>query len=73
LCKGCELCVEVCPKAALEMSEERNASGYHPAVLVHPDKCNGCALCAEMCPESAIIVYRRTKAHATTATTTEGE
>ena len=63
-CKGCELCVKFCPCDALEMSERRNASGFHPAVLAHPELCTGCALCAEMCPETAIEVYRRKKARA---------
>ncbi|MCA9251171.1 MAG: ferredoxin family protein [Phycisphaerae bacterium] len=61
ICKGCELCVQFCPKHALEMSEERNAAGYHPAVLAHPELCNGCAMCAQMCPETGIEIYRRQK------------
>lgn len=60
-CKGCELCVAFCPQLALAMSEDRNASGYHPAYLQHPDQCNGCALCAEMCPEICMTIYRKRK------------
>jgi len=60
-CKGCELCLQFCPKNALGMSSGRNVAGYHAAVLRDPDACNGCALCAEMCPEAAITVYRRMK------------
>lgn len=71
-CKGCELCVRFCPKDALAMSTERNASGYHPAILVHPDACNGCGLCAEMCPETGITIYRRKKERARQATIGEG-
>jgi len=64
LCKGCELCVKFCPKHALEMSADRNAAGFHPAVLAHPELCNGCAICAEMCPETGIEIYRKVKQRA---------
>lgn len=60
-CKGCGLCVEFCPRHLLELSEELNAAGYHPAIMHDGAKCTSCALCAEMCPESAIRVYRRKK------------
>jgi 2-oxoglutarate ferredoxin oxidoreductase subunit delta len=64
VCKGCELCVKFCPRGALEMAETRNAAGFHPAYLAHPELCTGCAVCAEMCPEAGITVYRRQKARA---------
>ncbi len=67
LCKGCGLCVKFCPKKALEISDVRNSSGYHPACLARPDDCIACAICAEMCPEVAITIYRRQKAHANKA------
>ena len=67
VCKGCELCVKFCPQHALEMSEGRNATGYHPAQLSHPELCNGCGICAQMCPETGIMIYRRQKARASEA------
>lgn len=58
-CKGCELCVSVCPRDSLRMSEGFNAKGYRPAVWVNADgACTGCALCALVCPDTAIAVYR---------------
>lgn len=66
-CKGCELCLQFCPKNALGMSSWRNVAGYHAAILSDPDACNGCALCAEMCPETAITIYRKAKVSRTTA------
>ncbi len=60
-CKGCELCLEYCPKQCLALHEELNAIGYHPAYLAKPDECIGCAMCADMCPETVITVYRRVK------------
>lgn len=58
-CKGCALCVPVCPQGVIQMADGFNAKGYHPAELVDPEgKCTGCMLCAVMCPEAAITVYR---------------
>ena len=58
-CKGCGLCVEFCPRLLLELSEELNAIGYHPAHLKNPEQCTACALCAQMCPETGISVFRK--------------
>ena len=30
-CKGCELCISVCPKKILGLSEAPNVKGYRPA------------------------------------------
>jgi 2-oxoglutarate ferredoxin oxidoreductase subunit delta len=55
-CKGCEICVDVCPVDVLVMSEERNAKGYHFPLLM--DGCISCQICAEMCPDFVFEVYR---------------
>ncbi len=31
LCKGCKLCIDVCPKSVIAISDELNSSSYHPA------------------------------------------
>ena len=60
-CKGCELCVEVCPKKIIKIDESVTTSkGYHPAHLTD-DGCTGCAVCALVCPEAAITVFREKK------------
>lgn len=38
-CKGCELCVSVCPKHILALDSAANAKGYRPAVCVDPAAC----------------------------------
>jgi 2-oxoglutarate ferredoxin oxidoreductase subunit delta len=38
-CKGCGLCVRVCPRHALEQIAGINSRGFHPASLVCPDAC----------------------------------
>jgi 2-oxoglutarate ferredoxin oxidoreductase subunit delta len=57
-CKGCGLCISVCPQDVLELDEERLTSkGYHPVKLAR-EGCTGCAVCVLVCPDVAISVYR---------------
>lgn len=58
-CKGCGLCVSVCPKGIVALAKDKiNAKGYHPAGVSEQDKCIGCASCALMCPDTVITVER---------------
>jgi 2-oxoglutarate ferredoxin oxidoreductase subunit delta len=54
-CKGCGLCVVVCPKGSVVMSDQSNEKGYFPAVAKNSD-CTACAQCAIICPEAGIKV-----------------
>jgi 2-oxoglutarate ferredoxin oxidoreductase subunit delta len=54
-CKGCGLCVAVCPKKSIVISKESNKNGYFPAEAMNID-CTGCASCAIICPEAVIEV-----------------
>jgi len=65
LCKGCSLCVSVCPRELIIISTTLNEKGYYPACFTEAEskskedlKCTGCALCAVVCPDMAIEVYR---------------
>lgn len=59
LCKGCGLCVTVCPKKILQLDQDRlNSRGYHPASCIDQSKCIGCAFCAVQCPDSVITVEK---------------
>ena len=59
LCKGCELCVDACPKGIIALEGKKiNSKGYHPAGLTDKSKCTGCASCATMCPDVAIRVMK---------------
>ncbi len=55
-CKGCGLCVMVCPKKVLEISERVNNLGYFPAYQAHPEACVLCGICFTMCPDVAISI-----------------
>ena len=58
-CKGCGLCVAVCPVKILRLDEAIiNAMGYNPAVCIDQDRCIACTNCALMCPDVVISVFR---------------
>jgi len=61
-CKGCYLCISVCPNEVIVISQGLNQQGYYPAEpkeKVNDGKgCIGCAMCATICPDIAIEVYR---------------
>ncbi len=59
LCKGCLLCIPVCPPRVLVMSEAVNRKGYRYPIL--HDGCTGCELCAKVCPDFCFEVYREPK------------
>ena len=55
-CKGCGLCVVVCPKDCIVISKKSNRNGYFPAQANNAD-CTSCAACASrtrasICPSS---------------------
>lgn len=58
-CKGCELCVDVCPRHIVAIDHQTtNGNGYHTATVTDMSLCTGCASCAKMCPDSVITVER---------------
>ncbi len=56
-CKGCGLCLEVCPKGLLEFAKEINPRGVRPVVSQSPKDCTGCRLCFRVCPDVVITIY----------------
>ena len=55
-CKGCELCVAVCPKKVIALRPEMNSRGQHFASAEREKDCIGCLQCAEICPDAAIEI-----------------
>jgi 2-oxoglutarate ferredoxin oxidoreductase subunit delta len=57
-CKGCSLCISVCPRHVLALDTDTvNRLGYHPVVLTDGPACTSCALCARVCPDSVFTVF----------------
>lgn len=62
ICKGCGLCISVCPESVLSINNaEVNIRGYHPATVEAGDRCCACISCALMCPDMAITIERLSK------------
>lgn len=58
-CKGCSLCITVCPLDLLELDPNSiNKKGYQPMRIHTPDKCIGCTNCAMICPDVVITVEK---------------
>ena len=55
LCKGCRLCVGVCPKKAIIPLETVNKKGYE-IIRVDEDLCIGCGMCYKICPDYVFTV-----------------
>lgn len=60
-CKGCELCVSVCPREVLRMSDELNRLGVRTAAARAGTECVGCLNCVLICPDAAVEVSANRK------------
>jgi len=61
-CKGCGLCVEVCPPRVLALDDTLvNAMGHHPVRLTDPAACTSCAKCARVCPDAVLTILARAR------------
>ena len=49
-CKGCEICVDVCPRDVLEMKD-------FVAVVKDLESCTYCNMCELLCPDFAIVIH----------------
>jgi 2-oxoglutarate ferredoxin oxidoreductase subunit delta len=56
-CKGCMLCIKVCPKRQIKEDSVLNKKGIKPVVFSGHD-CTGCTFCGIICPDTAIEVYK---------------
>jgi 2-oxoglutarate ferredoxin oxidoreductase subunit delta len=56
-CKGCNICIELCPQEVLRVSNQTNAKGYHlPEIVPSKERaCVHCEFCSVVCPEFAIF------------------
>lgn len=59
-CKGCYICIEVCPRHVLESDQQTFLRGFHPVVVARPEDCTACMQCELLCPDLAITVSEET-------------
>lgn len=57
-CKGCKLCVDLCPKGIIMIADRMNKKGVYPVFVSQPEECTGCKLCVTVCPDVAITIYK---------------
>jgi 2-oxoglutarate ferredoxin oxidoreductase subunit delta len=57
-CKGCLLCIGVCPKGVLVEGVELNKKGALPVAVKDGVACAGCKFCALICPDCAIEITK---------------
>lgn len=55
-CKGCQICIQLCPKHVLELSKQVNNRGYYVSQAVDTSACTKCLQCQLLCPDFAIFV-----------------
>ncbi|MHC4067913.1 MAG: 4Fe-4S dicluster domain-containing protein [Planctomycetota bacterium] len=55
-CKGCDICIQFCPKHILEASTEANSRGYYTPRVTDWNACNNCRQCELLCPDFAIFI-----------------
>jgi 2-oxoglutarate ferredoxin oxidoreductase subunit delta len=55
-CKGCDICILVCPRGVFEKSNKLNKKGIYPPIPVNAEKCTKCNLCILQCPDQAIFI-----------------
>jgi len=60
-CKGCGLCVRICPAGVLALSSSVNGKGITIAQVDETKECTGCGLCYVVCPDSAVEVTTEEK------------
>ena len=59
LCKGCDICVQVCKPEGLKMVDAPDKWEGAVVDMVRPDDCTFCKLCELQCPDFAIRVLRK--------------
>ena len=64
-CKGCEVCVVVCPKGCLSLDRSMfNSKGFHPSRYTYHGArgdCTACGLCYMICPDYAVRTIKTRK------------
>jgi len=57
LCKGCQICIQVCPHDVLAKADKVDNRGFYLPVVVNLEACTVCRMCEMECPDFAISVH----------------
>jgi len=57
-CKGCGICISVCPKSILAFTKDLNQKGVNYPKMIDKDKCILCENCMIYCPDFAVVVTK---------------
>lgn len=57
-CKGCELCMGVCKKTVIKISDKFNKMGYRFAEVIKEENCTKCTSCCWICPDTCIEIKK---------------
>jgi len=58
-CTGCGICMEICPREAIEIKKTPKADGEKakpPTIDINEEKCHYCGMCDPICPFGALKV-----------------
>ena len=58
-CVGCGVCMEICPKEAIQVTrtpKEEGREAKPPTVTVNEEKCHFCGICVAFCPFGALTL-----------------
>lgn len=56
LCKGCGICISLCPLKVLSTSDKLSPHGIYLPIPTNINKCTGCRICEYYCPDLAIFI-----------------
>ena len=51
-CKGCDICVKMCPERCLKLTPDQKVE------MIDINKCTGCRVCEWLCPDFAITIRK---------------
>lgn len=60
-CKGCRICVDLCPTKTLVMVESPDRWEGSIVKVENIEVCNGCGICEVECPDFAISIFAANK------------
>lgn len=58
LCKGCRICIALCPVKIIVLSDRIGAYGTSVPEVRDVSKCIGCGFCELYCPDYAVTVVK---------------